>query len=71
MDRCLTIKQACAALNVCRNTLLAMIADGRVEAVDKRRPGAKYALWRIDAGSFGESVEGRVKIREIEKRLGL
>ena len=67
----ITIRQACERLQVCRNTLLAMIADGRVKARDMRRPGAKHALWRIEADGLGENLEDRVKLREIEKRIGL
>lgn len=35
-----TFNEACQQLRCSRNTLKAMIADGRVEAVDRRKPGA-------------------------------
>jgi hypothetical protein len=38
-----------AALQICRNTLLAMIADGRIKAVNLKRPGGKYDVWRVDS----------------------
>lgn len=74
MTKYLTIRQACQALQVCRNTLKLMIADGRVKAVDIRRPGGKYAVWRISAISHRVlhrlSVEEQIKLREIERRMG-
>jgi hypothetical protein len=36
-----TPREACAILRVCRNTLKDMIDDGRVKAVDRRKPGGK------------------------------
>lgn len=71
----LTINEACQYLNVCRNTLLAMIRDGRVKAVDFRQPGAKNAVWRIATISLQElgrwDISEAIKLREIERRIGL
>lgn len=68
----LTIRQACAALQVSRNTLLAMIDDGRIRAVDIRKPGGKYAVWRISASLVKALIQAdEIKLREIERRIGL
>jgi excisionase family DNA binding protein len=69
----LTIRQACDALQVSRNTLLAMIADGRVRARNLKKPGGRYDVWRVDVDSVGQelSVLERVKLRKIERRMGL
>jgi len=50
----LTIAQACRFLQVCRNTLRAMIREGRVRALDLRRPGARKPTWRIDLASLAD-----------------
>ena len=72
MTNYLTIKQACAALQVSRNTMLSMIQDGRVEAVDIRKPNGKYAVWRISATLVKAIIqEHEIKLLEIEKRIGL
>lgn len=68
----LTIAQACQDLQVCRNTLLGLINDGIVNAVNLKRPGGRYDIWRIDLANVGRelSVKERIKLRQIEKRLG-
>ena len=70
MAKYLTINQACAALQVSRNTLLAMIRDGRVKAVDIKRPGGKYDVWRV-VPEIQTPVEEQIKLKEIEKRMEL
>jgi len=72
-DRLLRIPEACAYLGVCRNTLLRMIEDGQVEAVDIRRPGGRYAILRIKAASLERPINPEDRIREldIERRAGV
>jgi hypothetical protein len=66
-----TPREACTILRVCRNTLEEMIGDGRVKAVDRRKPGGKYAKWLILADSLYNPVDPaeRVAQGEIEKGL--
>jgi excisionase family DNA binding protein len=74
MTNYLTIRQACAALQVSRNTLLAMIEDGRVKAINLKRPGGKYDVWRIDINVTQTDelvLARRIKLREIERKMGL
>ena len=73
VDRLLTRKQACQILQVCDNTLTRMIEDRQVEAVDIRKPGGKYAIWRIKAESLRDPIDPRAKIEmlDIERSLGL
>jgi hypothetical protein len=65
-------REACAILRVCPNTLDAMIQDGRVKAVDRRKPGGKYAKWLILADSLYNPVDPAedVEQAEIERGLG-
>lgn len=74
----LTIPQTAARLHVCRNTVLAMMRDGRVRAVNLN-PGGKRPTWRIVAASLeafrveplGQAVlEERLREAEIERRCG-
>lgn len=65
----LTIKQACAQLQVSRNTLLGMIEDGRVQAIDRRKPGGKYAKWLIHPHSLTSLADARYE--NFKKRAGL
>lgn len=73
MSSLITIRQACAALQVCRNTMLTMIADGRVKAVNLKKPGGKNDIWRVDISTVGQelSIQERVKIKKIERRLNI
>lgn len=80
MPNLLTIRQAAAEINVCRNTLRAMIDDGRVRAKNIARPGAKKPTWRVVAESLeefreepmsAEILEERIRQLDIEDRLGL
>lgn len=73
MTNLLTIRQACEALQVCRNTLQKMIADGAVTAINLRRPGMQRNIWRIDISTAGQelSVQERLKLKKIERRLSL
>jgi hypothetical protein len=68
----LTPREACAILRVCPNTLADMIADGRVKAVDRRKPGGKYAKWLILADSLYNPVDPAEAVAqgEIERGLG-
>jgi hypothetical protein len=68
----LTPKEACAILRVCPNTLAAMLADGRVQAVDRRKPGGKYAKLLILADSLRNPVDPAERLAqgEIERGLG-
>jgi excisionase family DNA binding protein len=65
----LTVKQACDYFQVSRNTLKAMIADGRVEAIDIRKPGGFYAKWRIKKHSLTNVAD--LKILDFMRRAGL
>ena len=80
MIKLLTIRQAAAELNVCRNTLRAMIDDGRIRAKNIARPGAKKPTWRVVAESLQEFrdatlsldiIEEKIRELDIEGRLGL
>jgi hypothetical protein len=64
--------EACVVLRVCRNTLKDMIDDGRVKAVDRRKPGGKYAKWLIFADSLHNPTDPteRIALGEIERGLG-
>jgi hypothetical protein len=63
------VRQACAYFQVSRNVLKAMIADGRVEAVDIRKPGGRYAKWRIKKYSLTNVAD--VKFLDFKRRAGL
>lgn len=65
----LTMKQACEYFQVSRNTLKAMISDGRVEAVDIRKPGGLYAKWRIKKYSLTNVAD--LKVLDFMRRAGL
>lgn len=65
----LTVTEACEHFRVSRNTLLEMIADGRVVAVDRRRPGSKYAKWLIQAHSLTSQADP--KYLDFKQRAGL
>jgi hypothetical protein len=65
----LTIRQAAAEINVCRNTLRAMIDDGRVRAKNIARPGAKKPTWRVVAASLKEFREEPLGAGVLEERL--
>jgi len=76
----LTIRQAAAEINVCRNTMRAMIADGRVRAKNIAARGARKPTWRVVAASLqefreaalsAEIIEERIRELDIEERLGL
>jgi hypothetical protein len=80
MPNLLTIRQAAAEINVCRNTLRAMIDDGRVRAKNIARPGARKPTWRVIAESLKEFreeplgtevLEERLREAELERRLGI
>jgi excisionase family DNA binding protein len=64
-------KEACRILGVCRNTLLRMIEDRQVDAVDIRRPGGKYAIYRIKADSLQNPVDPADKIVMLDIERGL
>ena len=68
----LTPREACTILRVCLNTLADMIQDGRVKAVDRRKPGGKYAKWLILADSLYNPTDPAERIAqgEIERGLG-
>lgn len=68
----LTPKEARAILKVSPNTLKRMIEDHQVEAVDIRKPGGKYAIYRIKADSLRNPTDPaeRVIMGEIERGLG-
>jgi excisionase family DNA binding protein len=75
----LTIRQAAAQINVCRNTLRAMIDDGRVRAKNIARPGAKKPSWRVVAQSLqefrieplgAEVLEEKLREAELQRRIG-
>lgn len=67
----LTIAQACAHFHRGRDTILAMIADGRLRAINLKKPGGKYDQWLVDPESAGIGVdlEEQIKLRQLEKRL--
>jgi hypothetical protein len=67
----LTVRQACQELQVCRNTMMAMITAGVVNAVNLRRPGSRNDIWRIDLSNVGVeiSIKEKIKLQQIEKRL--
>lgn len=71
-DRLLKPREACRILGVCRNTLLRMIEDRQIEAIDIRKPGGKYAIWRIRADSLRNPIDPveRLIMGEIERGLG-
>lgn len=64
-----TIAEACKALRCSRNTLLGMIEDGRVEAVDRRRPGGLYCKWLIKPFSLQNVAD--LRYLEFKKKAGL
>jgi predicted site-specific integrase-resolvase len=70
--RFLTIRQACQELQICRNTLLGLINDGIVNAVNLKRPGGRYDILRIDLAKVGSelSIKEKIKLHQIEQRLG-
>jgi hypothetical protein len=79
MPNLLTIRQAAAKINVCRNTMRAMMDDGRALAVNIAKPGAKKPTWRIVAASLeafrveplGQAVlEERLREAELDRRCG-
>jgi excisionase family DNA binding protein len=65
----LTVKQACDYFQVSRNVLKAMINDGRVEAIDIRKPGGAYAKWRIKKISLTNVAD--LKLLDFIRRAGL
>jgi excisionase family DNA binding protein len=65
----LTMKQACDYFQVSRNILKEMITDGRVEAVDIRKPGGTYAKWRIKKHSLTNVAD--IKLLDFMRRAGL
>ena len=78
MNSLLTIRQAAAQINVCRNTLRAMIDDGRVRAKNIN-PRGKRPTWRVVAESLrefrdaplgAELLEERLREAELERRMG-
>jgi excisionase family DNA binding protein len=68
----LTPEEARLILRVSRNTLAAMIADGRIKAVDRRKPGGRYAKWLVLADSLYDPSDPaeRLALGEIERGLG-
>lgn len=75
----LTIRQAAAEINVCRNTLRAMIEDGRVRAKNIARPGARKPTWRVVAESLqefrveplgAEVLKEKLREAELKRRVG-
>lgn len=68
----LTPREACAILRVCLNTLADMIQDGRIQAVDRRKRGGKYAKWLILADSLYNPTDPAERLAqgEIERGLG-
>jgi hypothetical protein len=75
----LKISEAASRLSVCRNTILAMMRDGRVLAVNIN-PRGKRPSWRITAASLDgfraeplrpEIIEEKLRNLDIERRLGL
>jgi hypothetical protein len=69
--RLLKISEACAALRVHRNTLRAMMADGRVTAVNLN-PQGKRPSWRVNLGGLErEDPETELKMLDIRRRAGL
>jgi hypothetical protein len=71
----LPVRQAAAEIKVCRNTMRAMIADGRVIAMNITRPGALKPTWRVKAESLRELhlkvFEEKIKELELEGRFDL
>ena len=65
------VKEVCQLLKVHRNTVRAMIIDGRLEAVNINPAGGR-PVWRI---RFEELLAGppedRLKMLDIERRAGL
>ena len=62
MPKLLTIRQAAAEINVCRNTLRAMIDDGRVRAKNIN-PRGKRPTWRVVAESLQEFRDAPLGLR--------
>lgn len=49
-----------------------MIADGRLRAINLKRDGGVYNVWRVDASSIDDlSLREKVALKSIERRLGL
>lgn len=74
----LSIRQAAARISVCRNTILAMMRDGRLRAVNIN-PAGKRPTWRVVADSLegfraeplGEKeLAERLREAELERRCG-
>jgi hypothetical protein len=74
----LTIPQTAARLHVCRNTVLAMMKDGRVQSINLN-PAGKRPTWRIVAASLEafrveplapEVLEDKLREAELERRVG-
>jgi excisionase family DNA binding protein len=77
MPTLLTIRQAAAEINVCRNTLRAMIDDGRVRATNIN-PRGKRPTWRVVAESLkefkieplgSEVLEEQLREAELQRRV--
>jgi hypothetical protein len=53
-------------LEICRKILARLIEDGQVAAVDIRRPGGHYAIYRIKPDSLRDFQNERDRIFMIE-----
>ena len=68
MPNLLTIRQAAAQINVCRNTLRRMIDDGRVRAKNIN-PRGKRPTWRVVEESLQEFRDAPLGAKVLEEKL--
>ncbi len=68
----LTVREAMKLLRIrSRTTLMSMIHDGRIEAVNLN-PHAKKPTWRVKVESLNfDPIEEQLKLIDLERRLGL
>ncbi|MFI5330081.1 MAG: helix-turn-helix domain-containing protein [Desulfobaccales bacterium] len=66
-----TVKEVCHLLKVHRNTVRAMINDGRLQAIDINPRGGR-PVWRVKVDDLlAGNPEDHLKILDIERRAGL
>lgn len=72
VQKLLTVREAMKLLRIrSRTTIMSMIYDGRIEAVNIN-PLAKKPTWRVKVESLNfDPIEEQLKLIDLERRLGL